>query len=123
MAKQLNDEPVKGLTYEELASKVVALEDENKQLKVSLQGFEDLVVKVTTFLQSIESIIPAKLTGWWRWLIMGFVTMRLIIDTIQAFAAELDAWKNRKPANTSENNAINSLNQGVAAAYRTAAKI
>lgn len=82
-------------TKEELIARVAQLEKENKNLNDKLQKFEDFLEKVKLFMVQLEELVPQKLLGWFRWIIMGFVTMKAIIDTIQEFTVQLEAWKNR----------------------------
>lgn len=110
------------LQLEQANKKIASLQAENAELRTILQGFEDFTDKVALFLLNLEQVVPPKLTGWWRWLIMGFATMKAVIDLVQEFAAQLEAWKNRTPK-PSTSAKITYLETGIRAAQSIPAKV
>jgi len=104
------------LTKDELVKYAQQLETDNNELINKLQGFEEFLEKIRNFAIQLEEFVPQKLLGWFRFILMGFATMKTIIDTIQEFAQTLEDWKSRNTMPSSE--AENKLNEAIAAAKR-----
>jgi len=91
----MSNQKLSKLTKDELVKYAQQLETENNGLLEKLQGFEDIIGKIRDFAVQLEEFVPQKLLGWFRFILMGFATMKVLIDTIQEFANTLEEWKNR----------------------------